>query len=239
MTETASLSAFVEDLTRSFDELFRDLRGYALAMTEAVGSLSTTDATPVSISPESGPARSDIQEWATRILQSHPLVSGAGVIFDPAQVQPQVRLIDWFSRTGDGEVVPHYFVHDTTSLNHYDYTQLPWFKGPFETGEPTLVGPYLDYLGVDELVLTATVPWSVGGQFLGLAGADIPVDSLEHVIQDPQRGLTHPLALVSAASKIICANTARLLPGDPIDEVTGRRLVLPTAVPTVAVHCED
>lgn len=55
----------------------------------------------------------------------------------------------------------------------YDYTALPWFVVPRETGGRRVTGPYVDWVCTEEYTLTFTVPLfgvhpERGRQYLGV-----------------------------------------------------------------------
>ena len=73
---------------------------------------------------------------------------------------------------------------DAEEESFYDYTVLPWFTVPRETGRRHVTGPYVDWLCTQEYTLTFTVPVfgthpERGRCHLGVVGADIVAGWLE------------------------------------------------------------
>jgi hypothetical protein len=237
MTELDDVRSLRESLATEFDDLYADLEHMAEAVRAAVVSPG-----PVGGTDRVGPFDDDqlraMRDQAIGLLSRRRMADGAGFIFDPDRIAIAEQLIQWQVRSQAGGFEPYGFVYDTDSTEYYDFMRLPWFETPRRTGGPTLAGPYLDYLGVDDYVLTATVPITGGGVFVGVAGADIPVSTLERIVLSRCRGLDVAVALVTAEDRIVCSNSAHYLPGDrlPQGPETGTRMSLPTRVPTLAVQ---
>jgi hypothetical protein len=237
MTDLDDVRSLSESLAADFDDLYTDLERMAEAVRSA---LAPTD--PASTVHEVGPFSDEqlmvMHDHAVGLLSRRTMADGAGLIFNADRIAIAEQLIQWQVRSETGGFEPYGFVYDEDSTEYYDFMRLPWFETPRLTGTPTLAGPYLDYLGVDDYVLTATVPIVSGAVFIGVAGADIQVSDLERIMLSRCRGLRVPVALVTAEDRIVCSNSAHYLPGDrlPQESEAGQRMVLPTRVPTLAVH---
>ena len=158
-----------------------------------------------------------MRDLSYMVLDSHPKAYGAGVVFDIDRIAASDQTIQWYVRGDDG-YEPYGFVYDGDSPEFYDYMQLPWFTEPKRTGEAVLTGPYLDFLGVDEYILTASVPLVIGHRFAGTAASDIEVRSIERIFLDLVRGVPADIALTNLEGRIVCTNSSRFLPGEPVDE---------------------
>ena len=77
-----------------------------------------------------------------------------------------------------------------------------------------LWGPYIDYLGFEEYVLTFTAPFSVHGKFSGVAGCDIRLVDLEPLIMRSLRAVHRDAALVNASNRVILGNSGAYLVGE-------------------------
>lgn len=222
-------------LVERFDAVFAELQSMAEQIAPLLVTGGITDGPPP-LGPLSTDLLETIRERAVGLLEHHALVEGAGVIFDPHRIAISEQLIQWQVRRAGGGYEPYGFVYDAESTEYYDFMRLPWFQVPQRTGAPTLTGPYLDYLGVDDYVLTGAVPLTAGGAFAGVTGVDIRVSTLEKIVIGMSRSLGVPLALVAAGDRIVCSNTAHYLPGDRFPaEAGGHRLPLPTRVPTLSL----
>ena len=78
-----------------------------------------------------------------------------------------------------------------------DLERLEWFRVPAATGERHVAGPFVDYLCSNEVTLTASLPVTVDGEFVGVACADVLASDLE----------SEMLPLVSRLGKALLVNT--------------------------------
>ncbi len=104
-------------------------------------------------------------------------------------------------------------VLDPSAENFYDYTVLPWFAIPRETGARHVTGPYVDWLCTEQYTLTFTVPLRRGGEFLGVVGADIVNSWLERRLLPLLHRVGRPAALVNAEGRVVVANHPSLVTG--------------------------
>lgn len=93
------------------------------------------------------------------------------------------------------------------------YMRREWFTKPMESGQPHVTGPYVDFLCTDEYTMTMTVPVEADGRRLGVAGADVFVESLEPLLL-PALGRVHrSAALVNHAGRVIISSNAQVAAG--------------------------
>jgi hypothetical protein len=237
MADLDDVRSLSQSLAADFDDLYADLALMVEAVRPTVAPAGPEDAT-VGVGPFDDDQLVAMRDLAVGLLSRRTMADGAGFIFDPHRIAIPEQLIQWQVRSQEDGFEPYGFVYDTDSTEYYDFMRLPWFETPRRTGEPTMAGPYLDYLGVDDYVLTATVPIVAGGVFVGVSGVDIQVSLLERIMLSRCRGLRVPVALVTPEDRIVCSNSAHYLPGDrlPQEPEAGHRMVLPTRVPTLAVQ---
>lgn len=225
------LDRLAEHLAVRFDTLYGSLRvmavNYAALLEPRFGAA------------ELGPFdHGDIvrmRDLSYMVLDSHPKAFGAGVVFDLDRIAASDQTIQWHVRGDDG-YEPYGFVFDGESSEFYDYIGLPWFDVPKRTGAAFLAGPYLDFLGVDEYILTATVPLVIGHRFAGTAASDIEVRALERIFLEKARGIDAHIALTNLEGRIVCTNSSRFLPGEAVDESAADvAFDLPSRTPTLRV----
>jgi hypothetical protein len=102
---------------------------------------------------------------------------------------------------------------DPESVDLYDYLEMDWFTVPQREGRPHVYGPYIDFSCADRYVVTLTVPVTDDGEFLGVAGADIPMSRFEPRLLAILRDVAAPAVLVTAERRVIAANTPRWICG--------------------------
>jgi methyl-accepting chemotaxis protein-like sensor len=166
-------------------------------------------------------------------LRLLPAADGAGVVAAPGVVAGKERHLEWWQRThtagggaagagaaegGAGDGAGEGFARirlnlDPESIDLYDYLDMDWFTVPRQERRRCVYGPYVDFSGADRYVLAMTVPVADGGEFLGVAGADVLMARLEPELLAALRDVAAPAALVTAERRVIAANTPRWISG--------------------------
>ena len=108
-----------------------------------------------------------------------PIVKGIGVNAEVGALPSQPYWIQWWLRTEDGPVEDNHHVMDTSHEDFYDYQFMEYMVRPRESGQPWAHGPYVDYGGVDDYILTISAPALVDGEFRGISLVDVLVADLE------------------------------------------------------------
>lgn len=141
------------------------------------------------------------------------LLRGTGVVLAPARLMDARLWIDWWVIDREGIVHPTYFEFDERSLDYYDYTRAEWYLSPESGTLLSLVGPYVDFNGIDDYIVTATSPMLVDGQFVGVAGADLAVDEIERRLNAANRSFGVELVVTNASNRIVASMSARHVAG--------------------------
>jgi Cache domain len=141
------------------------------------------------------------------------LVSGIGFIAAPGLLADAPWYLEWWQEGATGEPVQLVRDMDPASSAFYDYTHWDWFAGPRSGDEHTLTGPYVDFLCTTEYSLTLSVPVVRGGEFVGVAAADVFVRRFEVAVSPLLRGIGGPAFLVNAHGRVVASTTARWLAG--------------------------
>lgn len=139
------------------------------------------------------------------------LICGTGVIVAP-QVVPR---LEWYWRSDPASAPRRLTVElDPASPSFYDYERAEWFTVPRTTGERWMTGPYVDFGGTDQHIVTLSLPLRArSGTFLGVVAADVRVSAFEPLLLGGLRSLGRPAALVDADRRVIVASDPRLLAG--------------------------
>lgn len=157
-----------------------------------------------------------LDAFPREFLMRNTFAVGAGAFFVPESVEGGSRAVEWWSREESGVVGRLDFDLTPGSNRYYDYEKLPFFSTAAATGEQTLWGPYVDYLGFEEYVLTFAAPFFVHGNFMGVAGCDIRIKDLEPLLMPNLLGIPSDAALINASNRVILGNSGMYLVGERI-----------------------
>ena len=137
------------------------------------------------------------------------LVVGSGFIAAPSALSDQALWLQWWS--GEASTEPSRLVVDLdpSSDRFCDYTDLPWFSVPRDSGRRHITGPYVDFLCSDEYALTFTLPVTHDARFVGVVGSDVYIRLFEPVMLPRLRALGGPAALVNAQGRIAVTTSIR------------------------------
>jgi len=139
---------------------------------------------------------------------------GMGVIVAPGFLADQPLRLEWWQcepergdpRRLEVDLNPH-------SVGFYDYAAAEWFVVPRRTGHRHVVGPYVDVHGTDRYLLTLTVPVVADGEFVGVAGADVPVARFETLVLRELGDLAVDVVVVNPEGRVVLSTSARWLAG--------------------------
>jgi hypothetical protein len=170
-----------------------------------------------------------IRPAAIGFLDRHRIPEAAGIALPTGSVDADRGSVEWWRRTGDHDAERVVFNLNPSSTGFYDFESLDWFTDVVAAGKPTVHGPYLDYAGMDQYILTLMVPFALDGEPLGTAGCDIEVRSLETTMIPILRHIPADAALVSKRDRIIVGNSGRFLVGNRVGDLPtgGIRLEIP------------
>jgi hypothetical protein len=134
-----------------------------------------------------GLSDADVHELAPELLarmrRPDEVAVGLGVILEPGLLgHPYLRLEWWQWVPGKDDPARLEVDLRPDSLDFYDYAATEWFAVPRRTRRRHVVGPYVDVHGTDRYLLTLTMPVEAGGEFLGVAGADLPITRFEALV---------------------------------------------------------
>lgn len=169
-----------------------------------------------------GPSCADLetlQPLLEEVLESHRgLLAGVGFVAAPGALRDAEHWMEW--RVGRPGTYTRLEVSlDATTLTHYDYVHAAWFERP-RAGDPlSLIGPYVDLGGVNQYIVTLTIPVNRNDQFLGVAGADILVDRVEGVLRRLTRAMGRGAIVLTDEARILASSVPRQHPGALVNGV--------------------
>ncbi|MUL65183.1 GntR family transcriptional regulator [Mycobacterium sp. CBMA 234] len=161
-------------------------------------------------------ALTGLDELSQKFLKKNPFAVGAGTFFAAASVEEGGHAFEWWFRKESGDLGRLDFDMTPGSARYYDYEKLPYFSTAAATGEQTVWGPYIDYSGFEEYILTFMAPFSVHGHFTGVAGCDIRLTDLEPIIMPNLLLIPGDAALINASNRVVLGNSGMYLVGERI-----------------------
>ncbi|MBP1327383.1 hypothetical protein JOF28_002615 [Leucobacter exalbidus] len=212
MTDLITLPAVRERLETWFAE--RLLAIDALAV-EMLAKMHLDDNGILDLSES---ARRRLKTVAAQFLLNNEHIDGCGLIFAHSALGTENGHLEWWVREDDARFARYSFGVVPGADRYYDYEQHEWFVRSFEQGESALVGPYIDYLGVESYVLTLTVPAVVNGNRLGAVGNDIQLEDLERALLPLLQQREQELVLLSHHGNVLFGTSAQFLPGDYVPD---------------------
>ena len=140
-------------------------------------------------------------------------VYGAGFIAAVGLLTDERNHLSWWQ--GDD---PKRLLLAAQSVNkeHIDYSELEWFRVPMETGRGHVAGPYVDYLCSDEYTITIAAPVHIDGTFVGVAGLDLLIDSVERQLLPKLAELGYKVTLVNSVGRVVISTDPRHATGDAV-----------------------
>lgn len=184
-----------------FESLMEDLRLWAAGMGPLFGDLPHA--------PSQRDVDGVVHPLATELLDRGdlPLV-GAGFVAAHGEVSDAAWHMAWWQ----GEKQERLLMLTMESAGE-TYSRREWFTVPLETGAGHITGPYVDFLCTDEYTLTFTVPVTARGRIVGVAGADIFVESIEDLLLDGLREIDPRATLINGVGRVVVSADPQLAAG--------------------------
>lgn len=165
-------------------------------------------------------ASRSLEAACRRQLHERGPITGMGFIGEPsAEIPAGLRVMWWIQDGGEVRLKKH--VLNPASDSYYDYNTSEWFGTPRATGKPFISAPYVDSWGTDQLTITAVVPVSLRGSFIGVVAADLDPDGflrpIERLLLTSDR-----LTLVDSENRVILSSLPVLTSGVSLDRALGK-----------------
>ncbi|WP_125615578.1 hypothetical protein [Specibacter cremeus] len=160
------------------------------------------------------------------LTRPDPLLVGAGFIAAPGIVEPTGPHFAWWLGPQEDNPLLGTTTEpsqlDLASREYADYlrdfTALEWYRVPETTLTRHITGPYVDHLCTCDYILTMTQEVSVGGNVVGVVGADVLVRRLESDVLPLLRRIGAPAALVGDGGRVVLST----MPAAPVGTLAGR-----------------
>jgi Cache domain len=155
-----------------------------------------------------------LEERARELLAAPgQLAVGLGLVAAP-RPDRDVRLLWWQADPAGGRITALRPDLRPASLDFYDYPATDWFDVPRRTGRRHVVGPYVDVHGTGRYLLTLTGPLVDGGEFLGVIGADVPVNRFEGSLLRALDPGADAVVVLDEEGRVVLSTSGRWLVGD-------------------------
>ncbi|CAB4588961.1 MAG: hypothetical protein F2574_02105 [Actinobacteria bacterium] len=161
-----------------------------------------------------------IQPSAAEFLERHSIPEAAGIVLGPGIANDDSGAIEWWRRGDSGNTNRIIFTLSPDVAGFYDFVTYHWFADVVSSGKPAIQGPYLDYAGMDQYIMTSMVPLSLNGIVIGTAGCDTEIRALETVMMPILRQIPADAALVSEFDRIVVGNSGRFVVGNRVKNLT-------------------
>ncbi|WP_104043439.1 cache domain-containing protein [Arthrobacter sp. ZGTC412] len=223
MTTTTPAVKAAKEIAAWTNTLGTDIDKFA-AQTAA---LWTNGPSPLKVSPRDITA---LESMSKEFLGEHSFAVGAGVIFSAEAIENPDGVLEWWTARTQG-IEKLEFDLTPGGERFYDYQNMPFFTSASRTGERSMWGPYVDYLGLDEYILTYTAPIQVGGKFAGVAGCDIRIRKLEEIFMPALRAIPGDAALINDSRRVVVGNSGAYLVGERIRYIPKDKQLFPIEAP--------
>ena len=181
--------------------------------------LAESCAQPLAESPTGAELRARVLSAAVASLRDLEFpVHGLGVLSEVGVVVDEPYWVDWWHQTAAGPVKDRTHVTDPNREYWYDYSEREYMVYPRQKLTAWAAGPYVDYGGVDDYIITVSCPIVANGRFLGVAAADLLVSDLERHLAPwlVQSGSTS--LFLNAERRVVTSNTAAHAVGDVVHD---------------------
>jgi DNA-binding FadR family transcriptional regulator len=196
----------------------RLLFGRTVAALESMGA-------DISVAFDHDPTARELNGEVARSVLPHlghldEVVYGLGFMAEVNVLAETSHWMEWWQRASDGTFDRDYSHQlDANRDDFYDYGSKSYLTQPKTSGQPSAIGPYIDHGGVDDYLVTVSVPVSSRGAFVGIMAADVRVATLEQVVSPWLAQSTGVCVLLNSESRVLLSNSVRYNVGDvlPVD----------------------
>lgn len=141
-------------------------------------------------------------------------IDGLGIMAERDVVTDHPLWMEWWHNADDGPIRETHHVLDPTRDDFYDYLAREPMARTRSNRGPWIAGPYVDYGGVDDYILTVSVPIMRDGQFLGAAAVDFLAAEFERRMAPWLAKLDDDAFVLNGDNRVVVSNTPRCIVGD-------------------------
>ncbi|AMB57636.1 cache domain-containing protein [Microterricola viridarii] len=149
----------------------------------------------------------------TALALAEARVYGAGFIAAVDLLSGARNHLSWWQGDDRGKLV---LAAQSVNKEFIDYSDFEWYRVPMMTGASHVAGPHVDYLCSDEYTVTVAAPVHIDGDFVGVAGLDMLIDSVERQLMPRLSALDAPVTLVNGVGRVIVSTDAGHTTGDAV-----------------------
>lgn len=161
-----------------------------------------------------------------RVDEIEPTIDGIGVLAEVGTVAGHPYWVDWWHRTESGQVerdARH--VLDPERDDFYDYEAMEFMAYPRIHRTAWATGPYVDYGGADDYLISISHPILHDGRFLGVAAIDVLVADIERRFAPWLARAEGTCLLLNSDSRVIVSNSVTHNVGDVVRAAAGLGVV--------------
>ncbi len=147
-----------------------------------------------------------------------PFVDEVTVLTEVGAVPQHAYWTEAWHRSDSGPRKDDSHVTDPKREDFYDYESHEYMAKPRQLLQPWATGPYVDYGGADDYIVTVAVPILRRQRFLGVAAADFQVADLERQLAPWLASPDHIRLLLNWENRVIVANSNTWSAGDVVTD---------------------
>ena len=150
------------------------------------------------------------------LLKEHEAIAtGAGVAISPGLLSDKQYWMQWWVRNR-GRCTQLHLQLDPGKPDFYDYESSAWYVDPAGELVPHLAPPHFDAGGVNDYMITATVPTMGADRMIGLGCAEMTLSRLASLVSPALQALGAPATLATPDLLVAATTAPGLSPGHSI-----------------------
>jgi len=224
MTASLNVTDVVSALHDWFEQFYSDIEAFGEDISQHI---EFDSGHPGFLTEKS---RELVKQRSVQFLSEHALPDGAGAVFSRVATGSEEGNLEWWVRDPEQGIARMTFGTNPTGDRFYEYEQLEWFERAFGKRKRAIAGPYIDYLGVDEYIVTCVTPLFAKGDAVGVVGCDIRMRDLERTLLMPLREISGDAAILNPHRNVLVGNSGRFLSGDRVPEAPAGYVITPLNV---------